>query len=100
MKCAVLNVHATIGITTRKWKSATLTPTGPLPANTMMNRRKKKMSKLYKCPMWDFTCPYFCHRDKSGEGDFGLCLMPEMEGCSPVNECEAFDGVDEEDFEV
>ena len=50
--------------------------------------------------MWDYTCPYFCHRDKEGEGDFGLCLMSEMEGCSPVNECEAFDGVDEEDFEV
>ena len=72
---------------------------GPLPANTMM-RRKPKMSKLYECPLWDYSCPYFCKRDKNGEGDFGLCLMQEMEGCSPVNECEAFDGVDEEDFEV
>lgn len=69
------------------------------PVNTMM-RRKAKMSKLYECPMWDYSCPYFCKRDKNGEGDFGLCLMQEMEGCSPVNECEAFDGVDEEDFEV
>ena len=77
----------------------TMTP-GPLPVNTMMNPRRKKMSKLYKCPMWDCNCPYFCKRDKEGEGDFGLCLMQEMEGCSPVNECEAFDGVDEEDFEV
>jgi hypothetical protein len=50
--------------------------------------------------MWDYHCPYFCQRDKEGEGDFGLCLMQEMEGCSPVNECEAFDGVDEEEFEV
>ena len=58
------------------------------------------MNKLYKCPMWDYHCPYFCQRDKEGEGDYGLCLMEEMEGCSPVNECEAFDGVDEEDFEV
>ena len=58
------------------------------------------MSKLYKCPMWDYHCPYFCHRDKEGEGDYGLCLMQEMEGCCPVNECEAFDGVDEEEFEV
>ena len=73
---------------------------GPLPVNTMMNLRRKKMSKLYECPMWDYSCPYFCKRDKNGEGDFGLCLMQEMEGCSPVNECEAFDGVDEEDFEV
>ena len=58
------------------------------------------MSKLYKCPMWDHNCPYFCHRDKEGEGDFGLCMMKEMEGCYHVNECEAFDGIDEEDFEV
>ena len=72
---------------------------GPPLVNTM-TRRKPKMSKLYECPMWDYSCPYFCKRDKNGEGDFGLCLMQEMEGCSPVNECEAFDGVDEEDFEV
>ena len=57
--------------------------------------RKKKMSKLYKCPTWDYHCPYFCHQDKEGEGDYGLCLMQEMEGCSPVNECEAFYGIDE-----
>lgn len=56
------------------------------------------MSKLYKCPLWDYHCPYFCHNNE--DSDFGLCLMQEMEGCSPVNECEAFDGVDEEDFEV
>ena len=55
------------------------------------------MSKLYRCPISDYHCPYFCHRDKEGEGDYGLCLM---EGCSPVNECEAFDGVDEEEFEI
>ena len=78
-----------------------LTPTalGLPPVNTM-GKRMTQMSKLYKCPMWDYNCPYFCKRDKEGEGDFGLCLMQEMEGCSPVNECEAFDGVDEEDFEV
>ena len=69
---------------------------GPLPANT--KRRKTSMSKLYKCPLWDYSCPYFCHNDE--DNDFGLCLMQDMEGCSPVNECEAFDGVDEEDFEV
>lgn len=57
-----------------------------------------KMSKLYKCPLWDYHCPYFCHNNE--DSDFGLCLMQDMEGCSPVNECEAFDGVDEEDFEV
>lgn len=60
----------------------------------------KKMSKLYECPIWDYHCPYFCHQDKEGEGDYGLCLMQEMEGCSPINECEAFYGIDEEDFEV
>ena len=70
---------------------------GP-PLVNMMTRRKPKMSKLYKCPLWDFHCPYFCHSKE--DSDFGLCLMQEMEGCSPVNECEAFDGVDEEDFEV
>lgn len=58
------------------------------------------MSKLYKCPTWDYHCPYFCQKDKEGEGDFGLCLMQEMEGCSSVNECEAFYGIDEEEFEV
>ena len=56
------------------------------------------MSKLYKRPPWDFYCPYLCQRKE--DSDFGLCLMQEMEGCSPVNECEAFDGVNEEDFEV
>ena len=60
----------------------------------------KKMSKLYKCPIWDYHCPYFCHQDKEGEGDYGLCLMQEMEGCSPVNECEAFYGIDEDEEEV
>lgn len=59
-----------------------------------------KMSKLYKCPTCDYHCPYFCHQDKEGEGDYGLCLMQEMEGRSPVNECEAFYGIEEEDFEV
>ena len=58
------------------------------------------MSKLYICPIWDTYCPYFCYRDKKGTGNCGLCLMQEMEHCSPVNECEAFDGVDEEEFEV
>ena len=48
MKCAVLNVRATTGTTTRKWKSATQTLIGPPLANTMMNRRKKKMT--IKCP--------------------------------------------------
>ena len=58
------------------------------------------MSKLYKCPMWDCDCPYFCKRDEEGEGDFGLWVMQGMEGWCPVNGCEAFDGVDEGDFEV
>ena len=48
MKCVVLNVRATTGMTTRKWKSATLTLTGPPLVNTMMNRRRKKMT--IKCP--------------------------------------------------
>ena len=94
----MLNVLAISGTITKKWKSATPILIGPPPVNTMMNPRRKKMSKLYECPMWDYSCPYFCHNDE--DNDFGLCLMQEMEGCSPVNECEAFDGVDEEDFEV
>ena len=48
---------------------------------------------MYRCPIWDPHCPYFCH----SEGDYGLCLMSQ-EGCSPVAECEAFDGIDPEDF--
>lgn len=96
MKCAVLNVHATTGMITKKWKSVTQTLIGLPLVNT--TRRKMSMSKLYKCPLWDYSCPYFCHNDE--DNDFGLCLMQDMEGCSPVNECEAFDGVDEEDFEV
>ena len=96
MKCAVLNVHATTGTITKKWKSVTQTLIGLPLVNT--TSRKMSMSKLYKCPLWDYSCPYFCHNDE--DNDFGLCLMQDMEGCSPVNECEAFDGVDEEDFEV
>ena len=69
----------------------------PVGLRRVKNRRKAKMSKYYKCPIWDYHCPYFCHRDKEGEGDYGLCLMQEMEGCSPVNECEAFFGIDEEE---
>ena len=61
---------------------------------------ESKMSKLYICPIWDTNCPYFCHQDKEGTGDYGLCLMQEMENCSPANECEAFDGVDAEEFVV
>ena len=72
---------------------------GLLPVNTM-GKRTTQMSKLYKCPLWDYHCPYFCQQDREGEGDFGSCLMQEMEGCSPVNECEAFYDVDAEDFEV
>ena len=48
MKCAVLNVRATTGTTTRKWKSAMQTLIGPPLVNTMMNRRRKKMT--IKCP--------------------------------------------------
>ena len=69
------------------------------PVNTM-GKEMIRMSKLYKCPLWDYHCPYFCQRDKEGEGDFGLCLMQEMEGCSPVNECETFYDIDAEDFKV
>lgn len=58
------------------------------------------MSNLYRCPTWDYHCPYFCQRDKEGKGDYGLCLMWELESYSPVGECDAFDGVDERDFEV
>jgi hypothetical protein len=91
--------------TTRQKKTNTLAvilkdpKAGRLANRKNPKRRKTKMSKLYRCPIWDCDCPYFCHRDKEGEGDYGLCLMQEKEGCSPVNECEAFDGVDEEDFE-
>lgn len=58
------------------------------------------MSKFYKCPICDYYCPYFCRQDKEREGDYGLCLMQEMEGISPINECDAFYGIDEEHFEV
>ena len=58
------------------------------------------MSKLYKCPLWDCHCPYFCQRDEENTGDYGLCLMQDVEGCSPVYECEAFDGVNEEEYEI
>ena len=58
------------------------------------------MSKLYECPIWDYCCPYFCHQDKEGKGDYGLCLMHELEGSSAINECDAFYGIEEEDFEV
>ena len=42
MKCAVLNVRATFGMITRKWKSATLTVIGPPLVNTMTLKRRTK----------------------------------------------------------
>lgn len=72
---------------------------GLLPAN-ILGKKMIQMSKLYKCPLWDYHCPYFCQQDKEGEGDFGLCMMQEIEGCSPVNECEAFYNVNAKDFEA
>ena len=40
MKCAVLNVRATFGMITRKWKSATLTVIGPPLVNMMIMKRR------------------------------------------------------------
>ena len=40
MKCVVLNVRATFGTTTKKWKSAMLTLIGPPLANTMIMKRR------------------------------------------------------------
>ena len=45
MKCGVLNVRATTGTITRKWKSATPTLIGLPLVNTMMNPRRKKRIK-------------------------------------------------------
>lgn len=42
MKCAVLNVRTTFGMTTRKWKSAMLTVIGLPLANTMTMKRRTK----------------------------------------------------------
>ena len=42
MKCAVLNVRATFGMITRKWKSAMLTVIGPPLVNTMTMKRRMK----------------------------------------------------------
>ena len=42
MKCAVLNVRATFGMITRKWKSAMLTVIGPPLVNTMTMKRRTK----------------------------------------------------------
>ena len=42
MKCVALNVRATTGMTTRKWKSATLTLIGPPFVNTMTMKRRTK----------------------------------------------------------
>lgn len=49
----------------------------------------------YSCPTGDFYCPYFCH----SKNEYGFCLMSQ-EGSSPVTECEAFDGIDPEDYVV
>ena len=45
---------------------------------------------------------YYYNADENlcADEDFVIYFLCEMEGCSPVNECEAFDGIDEEDFEV
>ena len=42
MKCVALNVRATFGMITRKWKSAMLTVIGPPLANTMTMKRRTK----------------------------------------------------------
>ena len=42
LKCAVLNVRATSGTITRKWKFAMLTVIGLLLANMMINQRRVK----------------------------------------------------------
>ena len=42
MKCVVLNVRATFGTTTKKWKSAMLTVIGPPLVNTMTMKRRMK----------------------------------------------------------
>lgn len=42
MKCVALNVRATFGMITRKWKSAMLTVIGPPLVNTMTMKRRTK----------------------------------------------------------
>ena len=58
MKCAVLNVRATFGMITRKWKSAMLTVIGPPLVNTMTMKRRTKSNAERKgsfspSPFWE-----------------------------------------------
>lgn len=40
------------------------------------------------CPADDTTCPYY-------NFDNGRCMMDVMDGCTPYDECDAFDGYEE-----
>lgn len=43
------------------------------------------------CPISELSCPYYQIGD--------VCGMPAMEGCDPRVECDAFDGLEEEEEE-
>lgn len=48
--------------------------------------------KFPHCPVSDFTCPYYGkYTDR--------CMMFDMEGVTPFNECDAFYEEEEEDEE-
>lgn len=68
MKCAVLNVRATFGMITRKWKFAMLTVIGPPPANTMMNRRRNLMMKAI-----NWKCEECIHSTQETADDVACC---------------------------
>lgn len=42
------------------------------------------------CPEDEITCPYY-------NIDNGRCMMDVMDGCTPYDECDAFDGYEEEE---
>lgn len=45
--------------------------------------------RYYYCPVGDFSCPYF---------EEGVCAMYK-EKLSPLWECDAFDGMDDEEID-
>lgn len=51
--------------------------------------------KEYYCPCEDVTCPYF----KRESEDWGICRMTELECCSPVDECDAFENLNWEEID-
>lgn len=51
----------------------------------------KEAIKTIWCPVDDISCPYYRFA--------GVCTMDAQEGCEPFAECDAWDGMTDEEIE-